>query len=495
MYKRQAISENWDTTIKPWLTEEALPRLKDGLTLLVQEIPSLLAGTVKFIGSELIPSILKGMGWDIGTDKDNQEVTYDENGNPVNKGGKGTTTTAAVIGNTAVRSSVRKGARYASAVKSSVAKNIAKEGEVKTLTKSLSKEGVEEITEGAVKSGFKGGAKDIAKAGFKTAKDFILHPVKTSVKGAVKGAKTVTNAGGKILGNKFLKMDAKRIAKRGGLSNKMEGKILTNVANSGLVSQLLNWAKNQFTKLFTNSTVVNLLGKVKNIPVAKALLERAVPKMMEVISKGAVKMSGTALARVVGGIGTGGLVTLGFAVYDFISGFKDARNIMGITEDNIPFGYRIISGVVKTIQGLSIIATLLPTKTIMSILINVLSGIGVDMGNIKQQQEKAQQELKEYNEKNGTNFSLEEYNKEVKGHKGLFDRAKDTVKWAGGKISETGKWIGNGAKNLGGKAVKGLQWLDQATLKGIGKWVDVNKWVGSKAVSYTHLTLPTNSLV
>ena len=477
-----AISENWDTTIKPWLTEEALPRLKDGLVLLVQEIPSLLKGTVKFIGSELIPSILKGMGWDIGTDKDNQEVTYDENGNPVNKGGKGTTSAAAVIGNTAVRSTVRKGARYASAVKTSVAKNIAKEGEVKTLTKSLSKEGVEEITEGAVKSGFKGGAKDIARAGFKTAKDFILHPVKTSVKGAVKGAKTVTNAGGKILGNKFLKMDAKRIAKRGGLSNKMEGKILTNVANSGLVSQLLNWAKNQFTKLFTNSTVVNLLGKVKNIPVAKALLERAVPKMLEVISKGAVKMSGTALARVVGGIGTGGLVTLGFAVYDFISGFKDARNIMGITEDNVPFGYRIISGVVKTIQGLSIIATLLPTKTIMSILINVLSGIGVDMGNIKQQQEKAQQELKEYNEKNGTNFSLEEYNKEVKGHKGLFDRAKDTVKWAGGKISETGKWIGNGAKNLGGKAVKGLQWLDQATLKGIGKWVDVNKWVGSKAL-------------
>ena len=500
-----AISENWDSTIKPWLTEEALPRLKDGLVLLVQEIPSLLKGTVKFIGSELIPSILKGMGWDIGTDKDEQEVTYDENGNPVNKGGNGTTSTAAVVGNTAIRSLVRKGARYASAVKSSVSKNIAKEGSVKTLTKSLSKEGVEKITEGAVKSGFKGGAKDVAKAGFKTAKDFILHPVKTSVKGVVKGAKAATNAGGKILGNTFLKIDAKRIAKGGSLSNKMEGKILTNVANSGLMSQLINFCKNQFTKLFTNSTVVNLLGKAKNIPVAKAILEKAVPKMLEAISKGAAKMSGTALARVVGGIGTGGLVTLGFAVYDFISGFKDARNIMGITEDNVPFGYRIISGVVKTIQGLSIIATLLPTKTIMSILISVLSSIGVDMGNIKQQQEKAQQELKEYNEKNGTNFSLEEYNKEVKGHKGLFDKAKDTVKWAGGKITEAGKWVGNGAgkllngvKSLGGKTIKGLQWINDnginwagdkmaGAITAIGNgatqlW-DGAKWLGGQALN------------
>ena len=435
-----AISESWDSTIKPWLTDEMMPRLTEGLKTLVTELPSLLAGTIKFIGNELIPSILKGIGWG----DQNGDGTFDAKDS------------AKIVSNTAVRSMVRKGSKYSASTIEAITKDVAKEG-----TESVAKEGAEAVvregTEQVAKNGIKDVLKSGAKGALKGAGNFILHPVKTTAKGIVKGSKAITNAGGKALGNIFLKGDSKLIAsglKEGG---EKVAEQAAKTADSSLVGKLLNMVKNQFTKILTNDRVVSLLGKVKNVPVAKQLLEKFVPKFMELISKSAGKLSGTALARAVGGVSTGGLVTAGFAVYDFISGFNNARNILGITEENVPFGYKICAGIVKTVQGLSIIATLIPTKTIMNLLINVLDGIGIDMSNIKEQQEKAQEELDAYNEQNGTNYSLEEYNKEVKGYKGIFGKVLDTGKAAVGAVGKGISWVGGGISKAGSAIGSGLE--------------------------------------
>ena len=480
-----ALSESWQTTIKPWLENDCIPMVKEGIVTLAKALPSMIVGAAKFIITELVPSLAKGLGWDIGDDE-SKTITYDENGNPV-ESGKGTTNTGLIAANTATRYMVRKGSKYASKVTANVAESVAKKGGVATVKESLTKEGAAKL---AGKNVTKMGLKDGVKAGLRGTKNFILHPIKTSAKGILKGGKALADAGGKQLGNMFIKMDGKRMLKNGATSaEKYTGKALTNVADNSLVGKLLSFCKEKLIKLFSNKTVVNLLGKVKNVPVAKQLIEKFVPKFLEMLSKGAAKLSGTALARAVGGLSTGGLLTAAFGVYDFVSGFNDARNIMGITDDDIPLGYRIAAGVVKCIQGLSIIATVLPTKSIMDALIKVLSAIGVDMGNIEQKQEEAKEEVEQYNEEHGTNYSLEEYNSDVKGHKSLFAKIGDGfkktvegVKWAGGKVVDfgvmLGQWFGtqfnNATKWIGDWYNDTLKpWFDKAgdVLGKIFNWI------------------------
>ena len=490
---KPALSEAWQTSIKPWLENDAIPMLKEGAITLAKSLPGMIVGTAKFIITQLGPAILKGLGWDIGDDS-SKTITYDENGNPVESGG-GTDSALAVGANTATRYMVRKGSRYASKVSANVAESVAKKGGVSTVKESLTKEGAAKLAgKNITKTGIKDGLKNGLKTGLKTGKDFILHPIKTSVKGIVKGGKALGDVGGKQLGNMFIKMDGKRMLKNGATSaEKYTGKVLGNVADNSLVGKLLSFCKEKLIKLFSNKTVVNLLGKVKNVPIAKQLIEKFVPMFMEMLSKGAAKLSGTALARAVGGLSTGGILTAAFGVYDFVSGFNDARNIMGITEDDIPLGYRIAAGVVKCIQGVSIIATIIPTKSIMNALIKVLSAIGVDMGNIQEKQEEAKDEVEQYNQEHGTNYSIEEYNSEVKGYKSLFAKVGDGfkktvegVKWAGGKVVDFGSMIGQWFGNTFNKATKWIgdwyndtlkPWFDKASkfLGNIFTWL--GKWI------------------
>ena len=467
-----SLSQAWQTTIKPWLEEDCIPMVKEGILTLAKALPGMIIGTAKFIIKELVPSVAKGLGWDIG-DEDSTTITYDENGNPV-ESGKGTTSTGLVVANTATRYMTRKGSKYASKVSANVAESVAKKGGVATVKESLTKEGAARLAgKNITKTGIKDGLKNGLKTGLKTGKDFILHPIRTSAKGIVKGGKALANAGGKQLGNVFMKMDAKRMGKNITSSAKgYEAKALSNVADSSLVGKLINFCKDKLIKLFSNPTVVNLLGKVKNVPVAKQLIEKFVPKFIELLTKGAAKLSGSALARVLGGISTGGLVNAAFGVYDFVSGFNDARNIMGVTEDNIPLGYRIAAAVVKTIQGISIIGTIVPTKTIMTALIEVLNAIGVDMGNIKEKQEQAKNEVEQYNQEHGTNYSLEEYNSDVKGHKTFFNKAKDTVKSIGGGAIKAASWVGQKGMDFGSMIGQWFTNTFNDATKFISNWYD-----------------------
>lgn len=431
-----AISEAWQTTIKPWLKEEAIPRVKSGIELLIKELPSLIIGAAKFI-IKAIPSAITGIGEALGwTDVDGDGEYNAKDG-------------AKIVGNSATRSIVKKGAQYANAVKGNIGKEIAEKGGVKVMAETGEKSAAKQL----LKIGTKEGTKVTAKGVIKTAGNAIFHPFKTMAKGSVKATQGITGFLGEQAGKAFLKVDAsiaKKVARKDG-TKAVSAKILNNVADSSLVGNAINGIKDKLVQIFTNEKVVSLLGKVKNVPIAKGLLEKFVPKVLELASKGAAKLSGTVLARVVGGLGTGGIVTAGFAVYDFISGFNDARNILGITDDPT-IGQRIMAAVLKTVQGISIIATLIPTKTLMNILIESLDVLGVNVSDIQEKQESAKQELEAYNKENGTDYSLEEYNKEVKGHKGIFGKALDGVKWVGSKVADGAKWAIGGIKSTGEKA-------------------------------------------
>lgn len=461
-----SLSEAWKTQIKPWLVDEGVPRLKEGVQILIKELPGLIASGIKFTVSELIPSLGKGLlqavGWDIGDNKQqsvvqytdssgnsysSDQTVYDENGNQVSSdsvtqgqtvydqngnalqvqstgmqtGSTGQTSVGKVVGNYGVRKILRKGAKYATSVKKNVAQSLLKEGDAKTFFKSTTKEGASELLE----TGAKRTGKDIFKSALKGTGEFALHPLRSTFKGARKVTGFATDKLGKFVGKQFLKLDAKAIRTVGGHENRTTARILENITSNSVVQKLISGLQKQLAKLFTNPTVIRLLGTGKNgVSVAKTLAEKFCPKLLKEIAKNASKAAGKTLARITAAVGTGGLINIAFGVWDFVSGFVKAKEILGLTSDtNIGIGARIAAGLVKTLQGISIVLTLIPTSTIMKLLIECLSAIGVDMSDIQQQQEQAQAELNQYNQEHGTSLSLEEYNKEIKNNSSNFNLA------------------------------------------------------------------------
>ena len=461
-----SLSEAWKTQIKPWLVDEGVPRLKEGVQILIKELPGLIASGIKFTVSELIPSLGKGLlqavGWDIGDNKQQSVVqytdssgnsyssdqtvydengnqvssdsvtqgqtVYDQNGNPlqvqstgIQTGSTGQTSVGKVVGNYGARKILRKGAKYATSVKKNVAQSLLKEGDAKTFFKSTTKEGASELLE----TGAKRTGKDIFKSALKGTGEFALHPLRSTFKGARKLTGLGTDKLGKYVGKKFLKMDAAIIRNAGGHENRTTARILENITNNSVINKFVQWFEKQLAKLFSNPTVIRLLGTNKaGKSIAKCLSEGFCVKLIKLITQNLSKATAKTLARITAVVGTGGLINIAFGVWDFVSGFIKAKEILGLTSDtNIGIGARIAAGLVKTLQGISIVLTLIPTSTIMKLLIECLSAIGVDMSDIQQQQEQAQAELNQYNQEHGTSLSLEEYNKEIKNNSSNFNLA------------------------------------------------------------------------
>lgn len=361
-----ALNESWKSDIKPWLENDAVPMLKDGLVTLVKEMPSLLSGTISFIGNELIPSILKGFGW--GDQTGDGEFTGADS--------------SLVVGNAVVRSGVKKGAKLA-----------ANGGA------------------GLVEASVRGGAKVTAGGVFRSAKNLVRHPFKSTKKAFT----AITDKAGMGFGKAFMKAD-----NAGGIQKAMA------TLDESIVGKAVRSAKDKLVSILSDSKIVNLLGSSKGVSVAKELVEKFVPKLIKEVSEKAAKNATKVLLRFGGGITTGGLVTLGFGVYDFISGFNSAENILGITSE-ATFAQKILAAVTKTVQGISIIGVLIPTSTVIDLLIPILSAIGVNMDGLEEERTKAKQEVESYNKENNTNYNTEEYNKEVKGKKTVFEKAKDLV--------------------------------------------------------------------
>ena len=376
-----ALNESWKNYIQPWIEKDAVPMLKQGLITLVQNLPSMLMSTVKFITTELIPSILKGFGTTPDTAKENVE-------------------------NAALKSVNKK------------ASKIAAENAAETAAKTGSKvvrEGAEAAEDGAKVASRGGKAVKFAKKGFGVLgkglawgldKTTNLIPGAKVVKGVgklgIKGFKKVTDLGAKAVSGLY-----------------KTGPELVDIANNGgFITKIMKTVGEKLEKLLSNSVVKNLLGKTKaGQNIAEKLGKEFVPKLLEAAEKRIVKKSPALVARLAG-LGTGGILTIGFAVADFTSGWNNASTILGIT-DEATKSQKIIAGLVKAVSGLTIVGSLIPTQLIVDLIIPFLKQLGVDTGELDAQRDKAKEEVEEYNKKNNTDYTLEEYNDEVN------DKTKD----------------------------------------------------------------------
>lgn len=266
-----------------------------------------------------------------------------------------------------------------------IGKNAGQEAVEQTI-KNTTKEATEEVA----KEASKGGAKVIDFATAKANKQL---------------AKTGTNIAADTLGK-----GATKVAEAG---QKGVEKVVETAANSAehsaLKGKFLAKVGSLFKKIVGNSKVQKLLGE----NVAKALVEKGLPTLLKELAEKLVgKTLAKAIGKIAGFIGSAGLINIAFAVYDFITGYSDAKNILGITEEPSTSS-KIIAGLVNALNGVVTLG-LFPTKWWISLFTTIVGNVcgKTDMDLLKQR-EKAQAKLAEFNDKYGVSYTLEDYNNAV----------------------------------------------------------------------------------
>lgn len=175
----------------------------------------------------------------------------------------------------------------------------------------------------------------------------------------------------------------------------------------------------------------------------------------EAAAKKAAKQTGEAAAKIAAKVAAGFVwfMKIAFVISDFWSGYEDATTTWKVKKAST--SQKLISGLLRVVLNLNpLIGMLLPDSVVMDILIDGVAPIlGINVREVKSQRAAAEEELREYNEANGTNYSWSEYNKQVLGN------------------YTTGEKIGNWFKNVftgGKKSSKATQQAPHTTTSGTG---------------------------
>lgn len=174
--------------------------------------------------------------------------------------------------------------------------------------------------------------------------------------------------------------------------------------------------------LLNNKTVMNLFGKLKTkIPAIISKLTNFLSgEVLEKAMKSSAMTNAKATAKQIATFATGGLLAVGFAIYDFISGMGNSAKYFGIYGDEVNLGMRLTSGVCNTLGGLLSlipyvggplsIAAALFMKPIVTLIYGLLNGEDAK-NELAAQQNQLKAATESYNAKNGTSLSPEEYAK------------------------------------------------------------------------------------
>ena len=208
-------------------------------------------------------------------------------------------------------------------------------------------------------------------------------------------------------------------------------------------NQFIQTAVEQFNsfikKIFTNPVVKSFLGDEKCL----AMITKFAPKVAQTMMEQGAKQTPEMLAKIVGGSATYGIVNAAFAVYDFISGFRDAKNILSVTEEPT-LGMKVGAGLLKAINGLFIITSLIPERLWVDLIMWIPELFGEKDMKLQKMRQQAKTDAKNYAKKNGKgSMSVAEYNKiqkdgekKVNKKKGLLDRLKEGAGNFGAKVKE-----------------------------------------------------------
>ena len=200
------------------------------------------------------------------------------------------------------------------------------------------------------------------------------------------------------------------------------------------------------------------VGVLSKIPFLKKIMKKINPKKLAsklagIAKKAIQKALGSKGAKFVANMALKAVPVLKVltAIADFTTGFQDATTTFGIKEATM--WQKITSGLLRLFKNcIPVIGDLIPDATLIDLFVDFIApAFGCNVDELKQQRADAQAELDQYNEKNGTNLTWEEYNKEILGNYTITEKIGNAAKDTWNKAKNT---VGKGISNVKKGATK-----------------------------------------
>lgn len=328
-----------------------------------------------------------------------------------------------------------------------------------------------EVVENAAESGSKKAVKNASKTA-RTYKVFgKIGDFASAIKDGIGYAKDPAAAAAaevaqEATDSRWIKANASAWGKIGDTARSVKSK----VTGTKVVSKAADLAANAKTaikqvidKFFSNSTVKKAFGKLasKMGPVKNKLIKELSDNVLTQALKRVGKTTAAATAKLAAAVGTGGLLAIGFAIWDFMSGLNNAKKYFDVFSDEVTLGMRLTSGICECLGGLlsyipvvggplSIVVSLLMGK-IVQLIYKVFADDEAE-AELKADQEALKNECDAYNAEHGTDYTVDEFTSEF-----YSDGTKKTWYrdiWRGTKkvASSVGNTVKNWWNKLTGKS-------------------------------------------
>lgn len=244
------------------------------------------------------------------------------------------------------------------------------------------------------------------------------------------------------------------MSSKGGVAGKAAG---AATKLTGKAAEVLSKFSKALTEFLQNSKVIGGFRKVlKCAGIAQNKIESVLQKglinfaekLTEKFTKGLAGASAKIVSKIAKQIAKKVLAVV-FIVIDFVNGMAKADSIMKV--ENPTVAERLISGLVNALAEFCFITLIIQPSDLVDFCVSALEFMGVNMDNLRQRQQEAQENCDEYNRKHGTNYTVEEYL--------MSDHLSTKIKSALGKVGSTvvnfATSIGKGIANFftgGGKS-------------------------------------------
>ena len=177
-------------------------------------------------------------------------------------------------------------------------------------------------------------------------------------------------------------------------------------------------------KIMGNGQVKGILEKLIKMSgkeVSEEMVEKGIKQAAEEVTEHALKNAANAgIKGALASTGVGILVNIALAIPDFVEGFNNADEYMGLTEkyfdEYLPSAFgewlvRFLCGLGNALIGFFALG-LIPMELVINILLKYVAPIfGFDYSKLEALQKESAKEIATFNSYNNTNFDLEEYNK------------------------------------------------------------------------------------
>lgn len=260
---------------------------------------------------------------------------------------------------------------------------------------------------------------------------------------------------------------------------------MSKKSNKGLIGKAIKWASEGIKGFFKKisgkvasgvSKIVGGSNKIKNEVIVKAL-EKAAAKITKKFEKNLLGKAGAkVLGKLAAYIGSSTIAAIADAMISFTSGMYNADVILKVKSPN--FLMRVLCGAANAVNNVFCLG-IIDTGDIFEFIYTVLKKAvpALENSSFEKSRQETAKEVLEYNKKNGTNISVEEYLKKDKFTTKISNGAKKI--WGG--IKTGAGFIAGGIKKGAGFIAKGATSLWNGAKSVVGGAVDKVKDIGSKA--------------